>query len=65
MRLAQIRAALGVLFMLLGLGIGVEILLRPEPVSQKLMGVAFTVVLIGLGVVRVRMYLKLKSESAP
>ncbi|MGA2393273.1 MAG: hypothetical protein ABSH03_07990 [Candidatus Lustribacter sp.] len=62
LRLAKIRAALGCLFVLFGLGIGVEILVRPGP---KLLGLAFAVVLVALGVVRVRAYLLLKNELAP
>ena len=62
LRLATIRAALGVLFVLLAIGIGVNTLVRPGP---KLLGLAFAVVLAALGVVRIRTYLKLKSESAP
>jgi len=33
--------------------------------NQKLLGLAFSVVLIGLGLVRVRMYLKVKNELGP
>jgi hypothetical protein len=62
LRLAKIRAALGVVFVLLGIGIGVNTLVRPGP---KLLGLAFAVVLAALGVVRVRTYLKLKSEIGP
>jgi hypothetical protein len=65
LQVAKIRAGLGILFALLGAGIGIEILFRPEPVNQKLMGLAFAVVLIALGTVRVRMYLKIKSELDP
>lgn len=65
LQVAKIRAGLGILFALLGAGIGIEILFRPEPVNQKLMGLAFAVVLIALGAVRVRMYLKLKSDLEP
>ena len=65
LRLAKIRAALGVVFTLLGIGIGVEILFRPAPVNQKLLGLAFAVVLVALGVVRVRAYLKLRNEFVP
>jgi uncharacterized membrane protein len=65
LRLATIRAVLGGVFMLFGIAIGVEILLRPEPFKQKPIGLAFAVVLIALGFVRVRAYLKLKSEAGP
>ena len=60
--IARIRAILGAIFALLGAGIGVELLLRPGALNSKVMGLAFAAVLIGLGVVRVRMYLKIKSE---
>jgi hypothetical protein len=40
-------------------------LLRPGAFNAKLIGLAFAAVLVGLGVVRVRMYLKIKSELAP
>lgn len=53
------------LFVVFGVGIGIEILLRPSPFSQKVMGLAFAVVLAGLGFVRVRAYLLLKSELSP
>jgi hypothetical protein len=65
LQVAKIRAGLGILFALLGAGIGIEILFRPEPFNQKLLGLGFAVVLIALGVVRVRMYLKLKSDLGP
>ena len=57
--IARIRAILGLVFALLGVGIGVEILVRPGP---KLLGLAFAVVLIALGTVRVRTYLKMRGE---
>jgi hypothetical protein len=65
LQVAKIRAGLGILFALLGAGIGIQLLFRPEPVNQKLMGLAFAVVLIALGTVRVRMYLKIKRELEP
>jgi hypothetical protein len=40
------------------------LLLRPEPFNQKLMGLAFAFVLIALGALRVRGYLKLR-RAAP
>jgi hypothetical protein len=63
--IARIRAVLGVVFALLGLGIGVQLLLRPVGLNEKLLGLAFALVLIALGAVRVRMYLKMKSEPPP
>ena len=65
LRVAKIRAVLGMAFALLGLAIGVQLLLRPGTLNAKLLGLAFAVVLIGLGLVRVRMYLKVKSDLAP
>jgi hypothetical protein len=62
LRIARIRAVIGGIFALLGLGIGVEILLRP---GDKRMGLAFAAVLIALGVVRVRMYLKMQAGQPP
>jgi hypothetical protein len=56
LRVARIRAILGGLFGLLGVAIAVQILLREGPFNQKLMGLGFAVVLIGLGVVRIRLY---------
>lgn len=61
--IARIRAILGVIFALLGAGIGLQLILRPGALNQKLLGLAFAAVLIGLGVVRVRVYLKIKSET--
>jgi hypothetical protein len=65
LRIAKIRAILGIIFALLGLAVGVQLVLRPGAMNQKLLGLAFAVVLIGLGAVRVRMYLKIKSDLAP
>jgi hypothetical protein len=62
LRVAKIRAFLGIAFMLLGIAIAVHTLVQPGP---KPMGLAFSVVLVALGFVRVRTYLKLKSELAP
>jgi hypothetical protein len=63
-RLAGIRAVIGAAFALLGAGIAIQLLLRPEPFNQKLMGLAFAFVLIALGALRVRGYLKLR-RAAP
>jgi hypothetical protein len=65
LRVAKIRAVLGGIFAILGVAVGVQLLLRPGAMNQKMMGLAFAAVLIGLGVVRVRMYLKVKSDLAP
>ncbi len=65
LRVARIRAILGVVFALLGFAVGVQLLLRPGDFNHKLLGLAFSVVLIGLGFVRVRIYLKVKSETQP
>jgi uncharacterized membrane protein len=61
---ARIRAIIGAAFAVLGAGIAVQLLLRPEPLRQKVLGLAFSVVLIGLGVVRVRGYWLMR-RSAP
>jgi hypothetical protein len=63
--IARIRAILGLVFALFGAGIAVQLWLRPEPMNQKMLGLAFAAVLIGLGAVRVRVYLKIKSEQTP
>jgi hypothetical protein len=65
LRVAKIRALLGIVFALLGCAVGVQLLLRPGAMNQKMLGLAFAAVLIALGVVRVRMYLKVKSEIEP
>ena len=65
LRVAKIRAFLGIIFALLGIAVGVQLLLRPGTMNAKLLGLAFAALLVGLGVVRVRMYLKVKSELAP
>jgi NhaP-type Na+/H+ or K+/H+ antiporter len=59
-RVLTIRAVLGVLFGLFGIGIAIQVLVRPGP---KYMGLAFACVLIALGFVRVRAYLKARSEQ--
>ncbi len=61
--IARIRAILGAIFAVLGAIIGGQLLVRPGPFNEKMLGLAFAVVLIGLGAVRVRMYLKIKSEQ--
>jgi hypothetical protein len=64
LRLARLRAIIGAAFGVLGIGIAVQLLLRPEPFAQKIMGLAFAVVLIGLGAVRVRGYLQLRRAAS-
>lgn len=65
LRVAKIRALLGIIFALLGVAVAVQLLLRPGAMNQKTLGLAFAAVLIALGVVRVRVYLKIKSELGP
>ena len=60
---ARIRAIIGAAFALLGVGIAVQLLLRPEPPKQKLLGLGFALVLIALGAVRVRGYLALRKSG--
>ena len=62
---ARIKAVIGIVFLILGIAIGIELLLRPGALGTKLFQLAFPVVMIALGLVRVRMYLKVKSELAP
>lgn len=61
----RIRAILGVAFAVAGVVIGGELALKPAPLNQKLLGLAFAGVLIALGLVRIRMYLKAKAEATP
>jgi hypothetical protein len=61
--IARIRAILGSVFAVLGIVIGGQLLLRPGPFNEKMLGLAFAVVLVGLGAVRVRLYFKIKSEQ--
>ena len=44
----------------IGLVIGAELLAKPAPLNQKLLGLAFSAVMVALGVVRVRTYLALR-----
>ena len=60
---ARIRAILGLVFAFLGIVVGAQLMVRPVAINQKLLGLAFAVVLIGLGFVRVRVYLKMKRET--
>jgi hypothetical protein len=60
---ARYRAAFGAAFALLGLGIAISLLLRGEPLNQKLLGLAFAAVLVLLGVVRVRTYLAVRQDA--
>ncbi len=62
--IARVRAIIGGLFGLLGVGIAIQLLLRAEPFNQKLLGLGFSFVLIALGVVRVRTYLKYARKSS-
>jgi hypothetical protein len=55
--IARIRAAIGGAFAIVGLVIMIQLILKPAPPNQKLMGIAFAAVLVALGVVRVRAYL--------
>jgi hypothetical protein len=61
---ARIRAIIGAAFAVLGAGIAVQLLLRPEPIRQKVLGLAFALVLVGLGAVRIRGYWLMR-KSAP
>ncbi len=61
---ARIRAIIGAAFAVLGAAIAVRLLLNPEPFGQKILGLGFALVLIALGVVRVRGYLALR-RTAP
>jgi hypothetical protein len=61
--LALVRALIGSAFAVLGIGIAIQLLLRPEPLAQKYMGLGFSLVLIALGVVRVRGYLLMRKTQ--
>ena len=63
LRVAGIRAILGIVFALLGLIVAVKLLISPGAINQKYLGLAFSCVLVALGVVRVRVYLKIKRET--
>jgi hypothetical protein len=63
LRVAKIRAVIGVVFALLGIAVGLQLLLRPGEMNQKLLGLGFAAALVGLGAVRVRMYLRVKNGS--
>jgi hypothetical protein len=61
-QVARIRALIGAAFALLGAGIAVRLLLIGEPFNQKMLGLGFSIVLIALGIVRIRTYLAVKRE---
>jgi hypothetical protein len=54
--IVRVRAVIGAAFAVIGLVIGGELLAKPAPLNQKLLGLAFSAVLVALGVVRVRAY---------
>jgi hypothetical protein len=60
---ARIRALIGGAFALLGVGIGARLLLAPEPFNQKILGLCFSLVLVALGVVRLRTYLTMRNAG--
>lgn len=64
MNIIRIRAALGLAFALVGILIAAELAAKPAPLNQKALGLGFAGVLIALGLVRIRMYLKARSEAA-
>jgi hypothetical protein len=61
--IARIRAVIGVAFAVVGVVIIGELLVKPVPLNQKLMGTAFAAVLVALGIVRVRTYLAARRLS--
>ena len=56
----RVRALLGAAFAVVGSIIGIELLAKPVPFNEKLLGLAFAGVLVALGIVRVRTYLSLR-----
>lgn len=54
--IVRVRAVIGAAFAVVGLVIGGELLAKPAPFNQKLLGLAFAAVMVALGVVRVRTY---------
>ena len=61
---ARVRAFLGALFAAAGILIAIQLLVKPVPLNQKAMGLAFAAVLIALGVVRIRMYVVTRQRLA-
>ena len=61
--IVRVRAAIGVAFAIVGVVIMGELLVKPAPFNQKLLGLAFAVVLVALGIVRVRAYLAARRSA--
>jgi hypothetical protein len=64
LQLVRLRAILGGVFGGLGIYLAAELLVKPAPFNQKLMGLAFAIVLIGLGAVRIRAYVIARRSGA-
>lgn len=62
-KVARVRAFLGLAFALLGILIAVQLAVRVAPFSQKIFGFVFAAALVGLGVVRVRQYLAVRGRA--
>ena len=58
--IVRVRAVIGAGFAVIGLVIGAELLAKPVPLNQKFLGLAFSAVMIALGIVRVRTYWMLR-----
>jgi hypothetical protein len=54
--IVRVRAVIGAGFAVIGLVIGAELIAKPAPLNQKMLGLAFSAVMVALGVVRVRTY---------
>ena len=63
--IARLRAIIGAAFAVVGVVIMVELLLKPVPLNEKLLGLAFAATLVALGIVRVRMYVKARRPAEP
>ncbi len=59
----RVRIVMGAVFVVLGAASAVRLLMLPEPLNAKLLGLGFSLVLIALGVVRLRTYLPLRGGA--
>jgi len=60
----RVRAAIGIAFAVVGIVIMGELLVKPVPLNEKLLGIAFSAVLVALGVVRVRTYIAARRSAS-
>jgi hypothetical protein len=62
-KVARVRAILGVAFAVLGVLIALQLAVRVAPFNEKIFGFVFAAALVGLGVVRVRQYLAVRDRA--